>query len=363
MVRHLLVRVAVFIGLSTAANACTCIGPSGNNMREIAVAKLAQAGVLFEAQVLSVELKQGSSPTVPEDAVSFTPTRPSIAVRMKAIRTYRGSLRDEVVVKMGGSTCDFDFDSGGTYLVDAEQVNSGELFTSICSATSSISDAGPELRVLRNEPPSPEDLLPLKDYYEYKKKNSWGKICGRVSHSDSSEPTSFLVTVWKVHDDFRGAMKVDLAETDKAKRTFCSNPLPPGSYFVGAEDGEWWETRKQYRGYYPAARRFSEAKPLTVKAAATVNAADLVLYPEEVHYVRGRVRDGNGRLLGSGELQVTIVSAESDLLYDPLSKWIEKDGFFIFGYVPKGRYRLFARDTEQSIDVTGSVSDLVLQLK
>src|SRR5262249_50742891 len=106
-----------------------------------------------------------------------------------------------------------------------------------------------------------------------------------------------------------------------------------------------------------------EAKPLTVQAAATLDTADLVLYPEEMHYVRGRVRDANGRFLGDGELQVTIVSAENDLLYDPLSKWFEKDGFFVFGYVPKGKYRLLARDTEQVIDVIGNVSDLVLQLK
>jgi hypothetical protein len=339
-----------------------CMAPSGKNVREVAEAKVARAAVLFEAKVLAVELKQGGT-VVPDDALSFTTTGSQIAVRMQLIRRYRGPFPDEVTVTMGGTNCDFDFDTGETYLVDAQQLKSGGLFTSICSATSRISDAGPELRVLRNEPPSSQDLLTTDAYYEQIRQKNYGKICGRVSRSDSTQLTSSLVTVWKVHDDFRGAFKVDLALPEKRRQTFCSSALPPGKYFIGAEDGEFWETNTQYRGYYPTARRFNDAKPLTVEAGKTLHKADLSLYPETLYYVRGRVRDSDGRFLGDGELQVTIVSAEKDLLYDPLSKWIEEDGFFVFAYVPKGKYLVLAKGIRQEINVSGNVSDLVLQLK
>jgi hypothetical protein len=324
---------------------------------------MAQHHQLFEGKVLGVELRTTPA-RAPEGALSLTRTGPTVAIRMQVLRTYRGSVPSQVVVTQGGTTCDFDFDTDELYLVDAQilDIDTGELFTSICSATSRLDEAGPELRVLRNEPPVAEDLLDRKTYYEQVIKKG-PKICGRVSRSDSTPLGSFIVTVWKVHEDFRHARKVDIAETDKRTKTFCSSPLPPGKYFVGGEDGEFWKTNTQYRGYHSGASRFIEATPIILKHANTFNDADLVLHPEPLHYVRGRIRDAQGRFFGPGAMTVIIVSAEKDLLFDPQDRNVEGDGSFQFWYVPKGKYLLIAEDTKQEVTIAGNVDDLILQLK
>jgi len=147
--------ISAFLIFATVnAFACFCGGRnSKTTMRETVAAYSAGATqVIFEGSVEKQELQSGS-PGAPATALSMTEFGSHRAVTFNILRAYRGGVVSSVTVLtgLGGGDCGVDFETGKKYLVYASRVNTETLFTSICSGTSSLEEAGPALRFLRGE--------------------------------------------------------------------------------------------------------------------------------------------------------------------------------------------------------------------
>jgi hypothetical protein len=131
------------------AFSCTCIGSSqAKTMREVAewYANRVDVALIFEGKVIKQDLHSGSA-GVPATATSMTGSGRFRVVDFAIMRSFRGGNQDRVSVLTGLGTgdCGYHFQTGQTYLVYASKGQGGVWFTSICSGTNVIEDAGAAL--------------------------------------------------------------------------------------------------------------------------------------------------------------------------------------------------------------------------
>ena len=206
-------------------------------MRETVAAYSAGATqVIFEGSVEKQELQPGS-PGAPAHALSMTGFGSHRAVTFNVLRAYRGLVVPSVTVLtgLGGGDCGFDFETGKKYLVYASKVNTEILFTSICSGTSSLEEAGPALRFLRGEPPTPDDLLDPRSYYEKFGAQQYGTACGRVTRLDGSPLGGASVDMTQVRDEPFPPKSASDPDMSKPDGSFCISGISPGKYVLTAE--------------------------------------------------------------------------------------------------------------------------------
>jgi hypothetical protein len=166
--------VGIVAGLSfTPETAIACIcgrSNAGKTMRDVAVSYSEGSNsskIVFEGLVEAQDVKTGPI-GAPANVLSMTLRGAHRSVSFRVLRAYRGQATGTVIVLTGTGLgdCGFDFETGKQYLIYADAIDGVDLFTSICTGTSPMEQAGPALRFLRGENPAPEDLLDVKDYYE-----------------------------------------------------------------------------------------------------------------------------------------------------------------------------------------------------
>ena len=219
--------------------------------------------MIFEGTVERVELKGWPLKPVPGATITVHPV---FLVSFANVRLYRGAERHEFIVTtgLGGGDCGYRFTPGKSYLVAAGTDDSGELETGICSGTEPLEDAATELRFLRGEPPTPEDVADRAN--EASKRQTaepleYSKICGKVSFPRGVRPKP--VTVRIMPDDDPGLLPGDETETEDG--AFCFSAVDPGKYFIAAIESDPETPHSRFAGYYPGVLRRIQAMSLVVK--------------------------------------------------------------------------------------------------
>jgi hypothetical protein len=346
---------AFLIFATVNAFACSCGGRNSKpTMRETVAAYGAGATqVIFEGSVEKQELQSGS-PGAPVNALSMTGFGSHRAVTFNVLRAYRGLLGSSVTVLtgLGGGDCGFDFETGKKYLVYTSRVNTETLFTSICSGTSSLEEGGPALRFLRGEPPTPDDLLDPRSYYEKFGAQQYGTACGRVTRLDGSPLGAASVDMTQVRDEPFPPKSASDPDMSKPDGSFCIPGISPGKYVLTAETTDF-DHDFRWMGYYPGVSKNADATVIEVKAGAKLRNLDFTVRKEPLYTVSFRIQSSDGSPVPLDNLRVRIDSPDRDELAYHLDQH-ESDGEFTMGYVPPGHYvvRTYIQiDNEQKVPV------------
>jgi hypothetical protein len=185
----------------------------------------------------------------------------------------------------GGGDCGFDFVTGKEYLVYADQDNQGNLETGICSSTKLLEDAGPELRILRGEPASAEDLLSRETYYNRVSSKARVSLCGKVADTSGKPLNDASLKLIPIRDDpFPG-------EGDETKSdmngSFCFKGVDSGKFLLAAEVNDHNQTT--FKGFYPSVSKRSDAGAIEVEAGNKLNGLNFILHDQPVHTLRFRI--------------------------------------------------------------------------
>lgn len=332
--------ITAFLILATVnALACFCGGRnSKSTMRETVASYSAGATqVIFEGSVEKQELKSGS-PGPPSGALSMTGFGSHREVTFNVLRAYRGIAVASAIVLtgLGGGDCGFDFETGKKYLVYASRVNTDILFTSICSGTSALEEAGPALRYLRGEPPTPDDLLDPQSYYHKFGSQQYGTACGRVTKVDGSPMGKAAVDMTQVRDEPFPPKSASDPDMSKPDGSFCIPGISPGKYVLTAETMDF-DHDFRWMGYYAGAWRHADATIIEVKAGAKLQNLNFTVRKEPLYTVTFRIQSSDGSLVPLDNIRVRIDSPDRDELAYHLDQH-EEDGEYTMGYVPPGHY-------------------------
>ncbi len=357
-------------------------------MRSFVESELAKSTVLFEGKVERFEVRHASGTPIPKGSLGMRAWDGELLVIIRASQVYRGPAQDifEIHTSMYAVEAEssaFVFEVGKTYLVDAFQDSSGGFGVPSDSATRLLEQAGPELRFLRGEAPAPDDLLSPAEYHKKWPDAKWGTICGHVSRKDGKPLNAESVTAWLLREPLPPE-QFDNAST-KADGSFCfDDSLPPGHYLVAAEDrdgqlGEWHFRPRHYVGYHPGVFHVSKALPIELKAGQTISNAKVVLYPEQLYALRGKIVASDGSPPPSKYLTVGIEIADGELLHpegEMGDSKVSEDGSFEFKFLAPGTYSVFTffdsdrppkpakiwKTAEADVTIKGETNDLVLTI-
>jgi hypothetical protein len=216
----------------------------------------------------------------------------------------------------------------------------GTPFTSICSGTLVVDQAGPALRFLKNEKASADDLLEPAKYYE-KYVPSWtATVCGLVLHPDGNPVAQAVVEMSQARDDpFPPRVFAD-QNLSKADGAFCIKYAAPGTYLVSAEDSHIDEGYR-YMGFYPGVTRSAEAAKIKVNAGETLSGLRFTIREESLYLLRICVVTPYGIMLSrKAGLMEGIDSPDPDRLAYHISHDAREDGCYSFAGVPAGRYSI-----------------------
>jgi len=161
-------------------------------------------------------------------------------VTIRVTEVFRGEKEEkfEVVTGLWGGDCGFDFETGESYLIYADPGQQGRLATSSCSATTLADFAGPNLRILRGQPPVADDLLDEASYWKKFHAEHLNSVCGRISRTDGQRVHAGLTLSRERHDGFppKGYPRNDSYAEPNPDGTFCLDYVRRGSYSLSAKD-------------------------------------------------------------------------------------------------------------------------------
>jgi len=185
------IRLAAIVVIVTCAEAygCTCTGPSqAKTMQEVAVwyAKQPEVSLIFEGRISMIAtgkgvftqvIPSGPSPGAPATVLSTHGSDKLRVVNFIISRRFRGEAPDHVSVYtgLGADDCGYDFQPNHSYLVYASRRPDGSWFTSTCSGTEDMEDAGAAVRLLSGKKATAEDLLSPQQY----------RLCEKFNISDA----------------------------------------------------------------------------------------------------------------------------------------------------------------------------------
>jgi hypothetical protein len=323
------------VAAARSAFACQCgAGVHGKSAWEVAELEAKGAAVIFERTPVKFELKWDllsakDGDWIPLDVFSHPPSSvdrdPHMIVTFQVQRAYKGGLGREVQLHtgLGGGDCGATYQPGLDYLVYAYGPSMDQLGVSMCSPGGWMGDREIEvnLRQLRNERPTPEDLKPIerwtKENYaatEQKRKHEFeerqkryetatGRICGSVVHEGESGGTvSFLSTLGYSP----GRPPLALVKDGGA---FCSDSLGPGKYYL------YFVGDSQHgAAYYPGVSEQAKATAIEVGAGQTVSKVVFNVPSQGSYSVQGIV-SANDKLDFSdspGGLTVLLIRTDGD---------------------------------------------------
>jgi hypothetical protein len=337
--------VGIVAGLSfTPETAIACIcgrSNAGKTMRDVAVSYSEGSNsskIVFEGLVEAQDVKTGPI-GAPANVLSMTLRGAHRSVSFRVLRAYRGQATGTVIVLTGTGLgdCGFDFETGKQYLIYADAIDGVDLFTSICTGTSPMEQAGPALRFLRGENPAPEDLLDVKDYYEKVRPGWYGTACGKVTQADGTPFDKGSVDMTEVRDEPLPPMVASDPNLSKADGSFCIRYIRPGKYLLTALKSEY-EDSVRWMGYYPGVAKHSEAVPIEVHAGDNLSDLHFSVRKERVYNVWFRIVTPDGSPVPLERLGVSIDSQERDALAYHLMQNRNENGKYGAGYIPPGHY-------------------------
>lgn len=335
--------IGIAIGLTFTASsglACTCMGADGKTMREVAAWHSQgknTSKVIFEGFVEKQELKIG--PIGAPAAMSMTMAGSHRAVYFQVVRAYRGLASEKAVVLtgMGLGDCGFDFETGKQYLVYADRIDADNLFTSICTGTSSLEHAGPALRFLRGEQPAPDDLLDLQSYYKKFVPQWTGRACGFVTKEDGTPLGKASINMTQVRDEPFPPNRADDPNGSETDGRFCIASISPGTYLLSAERADY-ENYFRWMGYFPGVRKHAEAVSIEIHAGDNLSDLHFTVRKEPLYTVPFRIVTPDGSPLPLESLGISVDSPYQDGLAYHLIQNGNENGLFYAGYVPPGYY-------------------------
>ncbi len=347
LVRTLAIAGPLFA--SVPAFACTCAptpaegpGLKLNTVREVVAfenRKLTNT-TIFEGVVEKQEVVTGSI-GAPSSAMSMTPNAMHHVVTILVKRVYKGTAQGEVTVLtgMGTGDCGYDFRTGKEYLVFADTIEGGALFTSICSQTDLSDHSGPTIRFLRGEPPSADDLLDPKTYYAKVIPEWTGKACGRVTKPDGTPLAHADVQLTHFRDNHLPPIAFADPNLSSTDGSFCITDIDPDKYFLTAEALEDGASAR-WVGYYPGVSAVAQAGMVQLSAADDLKDLNFTVENQTLYTVTFRIVIADGSAPPSKYLGVAIDGSERDPLAYHETQNVEDDGSCSLGMIPPGRYSI-----------------------
>ena len=262
-------------------------------------------------------------------------------VTMQVLRSYHGLKKERVTVVtgLGEGDCGFDFETGKDYLVFAESVSDGRLFTSICTGTTPLEQAGPELRYLQGRAAAAEDLLPLDRYYQKVASESYATVCGRVTREDQTPVAEASVEMMQVRPEPLPPRTADDPDTSKPDGRFCVQNISPGTYLLSAEKQNYQEGTR-LMGFYPGVMKHSDALPIQVVPKTRLDDVNFVMRTQPEYSVRFRIVSSDGAAVPWKNLGVRIDSPDRDALAYHESHGVNENGSYTLGLIPPGHYQV-----------------------
>jgi hypothetical protein len=338
-----LVRLAAFACIAAFgakdAIACRCgSGIHGRTPLENAKLEAENSVAIFEGTPQRFELQWGilsakEGELIAADMGGLTPSSwPHMVITFQVQRTYKGQLGPEVQVTtgLGGGDCGAGFAPGLGYLIYGSGSNVRELVVSMCSPGGWIGSKNVEtdLRYLRNERPTPADLIHPKHWTQLTPKEAseedeqrqrnveefqkryaavTGRVCGTIIRDNpgNGHPVniSFLST--------EGYSPVDhpVAQVNQ-DGSFCSERLGPGKYYLfltrGSDDGALSAL------YYPGTSERGRATTITVSAGQDQSGLVLKFVKEETYSVRGFLSTNDNSGLAGNKVSVMLLNLDGD---------------------------------------------------
>jgi len=251
------------------------------DVRSFYISNLDDEDVVIEG-VVERQVRQSDSSVPSEEWRNYR------LVTIRATAVYRGPKKEKFEVRTGlwGGDCGFDFETGESYLIYARKgLKSDTLFTSRCSDTKTVEAAAPDLRILRGEPPAPEDFLDPKSYWRQFRATHTSSVCGRVIQNDGTPASDVSIQLLRErHDGFppKGYPTQDWYTNSKPDGSYCLEYVPRGRYFMSAwQDDERTDTR-----FTATLSRFWRPLPIRVESGKEVNGLTLVLHRDLVYSAR-----------------------------------------------------------------------------
>jgi hypothetical protein len=339
---YLLGLVAILILPCTDSLACMCFGASGAKTMRDAASYYSEgknaSRVIFEGSVEKQELSTGPI-GAPATALSMTTTGQHREVLIRVLRSYRGQAKGTVKVMTGlsGGDCGFDFETGKQYLIYASEVGPYTFFTSICTGTASLEEAGPALRLLRGEAPTADDLLNPRSYYEKVQPKFTATACGKVTRDDGTPASKISVDITQVRDEPFPPKSASDPNLSKPDGTFCISGISPGRYVLTADTLDF-DHDLRWMGYYPGVSQRADAKIFEIVAGANLRGLNFSVRKQRVYRVSFQIVAADGSRLPLDNLGVMIDSHDRDALAYHLAQHLGDDGRYTVGYVPPGKY-------------------------
>jgi hypothetical protein len=316
-------------------------------MREVAewYSTRPDVGMVFEGKVIQQEVRSGSLGG-PATAMSMTPSGKHRVVQFDVARVFRGpnQAHQSIVTGLGAGDCGYVFWPGESYLVYASSGPGGIWFTSICSGTNSIEDSGTALRFLTGEKSTANDFLSPQDYQTQYYKNvlpkRTGSVCGQVLKPDGSPLKGATVELWEMRDDDLPPRGGSDPNTSSDKGHFCVENVPPGKYFLTAEDSDYDHWARNI-GFYPGVYSQADAVLLSIGKGVRLPDVKFRTFRESVYTIRIRViASDKTRLSYKNGCGVAVDGEGRNPLSYHISHTLEEDGTYTFGYIPPGKYQV-----------------------
>jgi hypothetical protein len=351
--------VNLLFAFSGLLGACTCSrlpDPQVTSRWALAEMEVSHAEVIFDGTVDDIVVSGWPIKPIPGETVS---TKTGVLVRFSEVHFYRGTSKNTVVeTGLGAGDCGYQFKKGEAYLVFAWIGETGELNTSICTATRLLEDAGTHLRVLKGEPPAPKDLADLRneDQVLDALTVTANPVCGKVTPPKGAKSDGIKVYVWPEEV----LLPFLAGEVDAGlDGSFCLNDLDPGRYFVAARQDARSGTR--HVAYYPGVDDRSKAVPVLASDKGPGVRLEFSLNREQLHTVRGYLRGLRTKL--SGQLKVILLPSQPSVLNFPEPVDIGSNGLFEITGVPPGHYSAFAvlmNEEKESLTFVSKVAEFDL---
>lgn len=341
--------VFLFVILAcVSAFPCTCALPyQAKTMREVSewYSTRPDVALIFEGKVVKQEVRSGSIGG-PSTAMSMTLSGKHRVVEFEVSRVFRGANQERVsiVTGLGTGDCGYVFSPGASYLVYASSWPGGIWFTSICSGTNAIEDAGTAIRFLTGEKPTADDLLSPqeyeKQYYEKVLPKRTGSVCGQVLKPDGNPLKGASVELWELRNDDLPPRGGSDPNTSSDTGHFCVENVPPGQYFLTAESSDF-DHWTRYVGFYPGVYSQPEAIQLSIEPGVRLPDVKFTTFHESVYRIRIRVlAPDKTQLSYKNGCGVAVDSEDRNPSSYHISHTLNEDGTYTFGYIPRGKYEV-----------------------
>jgi hypothetical protein len=267
-------------------------------------------------------------------------------ITLRTQRVYKGPNHATIVVHTGsgGGDCGYPLQPNQRYLVYAYGESADDLGIGICSRTAPLENAGADLRFLRGEPPTEEDLLTPSERRRMEEnpglKNSGATICGRVRRADNQPLAERSVAfLWPATRSGGPDRQNRVYRMLDAEGSFRFRMLEPGAYYLGASEYVPRDEANPYRyqALYPGTQSFGSAGRIDLQPRSSRCPVELVLEAVPLHTLAIRVNLATGGRLPEG-ISLTIQSMDETPFPVNADGFPDEDGIVRFKNIPAGRY-------------------------